>query len=67
MSATHANAIKHTKIELDCATRSPLFRLIPGNDNLLAGEDYFAKRTAIEVFKCLFKLIKTVAMLNYRF
>lgn len=67
MNATHANAIKHTKIELDCATRSPLFSLIPENDNSLSGEDYFAKRTAIEVLKRLFKLVKTVAMLNHRF
>lgn len=62
----HANAIKHTKIELHCATENPFFRN-PGNVGSLAGEDDFTKRAAIEVFQRLLQLVKTVALLNDRF
>lgn len=61
----HANAIKHTKIELHCATGIPLLR-IPGNDDLLAGENDFTERAAIEMVERLFKFIKAVAVLNDR-
>jgi hypothetical protein len=44
----------------------PLYARSRGT-GLLAGENDFAKRTAIEVFKRLFKLVKAVAMLNHRF
>ncbi len=46
--------------------RNAPFTLIPGNEGLLAGENYFTERAAIEVFKRLFKLVKTVAMLYHR-
>lgn len=47
--------------------RSAPFTRIPGNNALLAGQDNFAKRTAIQVFKRLFEFIKAVAMLDHRF
>ena len=46
--------------------RNAPFTLIPGNEGLLAGEHNFTERAAIQMFKRLFKLVKTVAMLNHR-